>query len=63
MVRAAEDAAKARGIDVKVGNLFSAELFYTPDPGRPATRTSTRPSRRKDSERNRSLFAGCSCKA
>ncbi|KOO12382.1 purine nucleoside phosphorylase, partial [Vibrio xuii] len=32
MVRAAEDAAKARGVDVKVGNLFSAELFYTPDP-------------------------------
>ena len=32
MVRAAEEAAKARGIDVKVGNLFSAELFYTPDP-------------------------------
>ena len=30
MVRAAEDAAKARGVDVKVGNLFSAELFYTP---------------------------------
>ncbi len=32
MVRAAEEAAKARGVDVKVGNLFSAELFYTPDP-------------------------------
>lgn len=32
MVKAAEEAAKARGIDVKVGNLFSAELFYTPDP-------------------------------
>ena len=26
MVRAAEDAAKARSVDVKVGNLFSAEL-------------------------------------
>ncbi|HDZ3743332.1 TPA: purine-nucleoside phosphorylase [Vibrio cholerae] len=32
MVKAAEEAAKVRGIDVKVGNLFSAELFYTPDP-------------------------------
>ncbi|MCL4119155.1 UNVERIFIED_CONTAM: hypothetical protein GTU68_059965 [Idotea baltica] len=32
MVRNAELAAQARGIDVKVGNLFSAELFYTPDP-------------------------------
>lgn len=33
MVKAAEKAASARGIEVKVGNLFSAELFYTPDPG------------------------------
>ncbi len=32
MVRNAELAAQARGIDVKIGNLFSAELFYTPDP-------------------------------
>ncbi|MGX9417054.1 purine-nucleoside phosphorylase [Vibrio sp. RC27] len=32
MVKAAEMAAEKRGIDVKVGNLFSAELFYTPDP-------------------------------
>lgn len=32
MVKNAEEAAKARGIDVKVGNLFSADLFYTPDP-------------------------------
>ncbi|MDC0609330.1 purine-nucleoside phosphorylase [Vibrio sp.] len=32
MVKAAEEAAKQRGIDVKIGNLFSAELFYTPDP-------------------------------
>ena len=32
MVKAADEAAKARGIDVKIGNLFSAELFYTPDP-------------------------------
>lgn len=33
MVKAAEKAALARGIEVKIGNLFSAELFYTPDPG------------------------------
>lgn len=32
MVKAAEMAAEKRGIAVKVGNLFSAELFYTPDP-------------------------------
>lgn len=32
MVKAAEEAAKARGVKVKVGNLFSADLFYTPDP-------------------------------
>ena len=32
MVRAAEEAAKARGVAVKVGNLFSADLFYSPDP-------------------------------
>ncbi len=32
MVKAAEMAAEKRGIEVKVGNLFSAELFYTPDP-------------------------------
>lgn len=32
MVKAAEMAAEKRGIGVKVGNLFSAELFYTPDP-------------------------------
>lgn len=32
MVRNAERAAEKLGIDVKVGNLFSAELFYTPDP-------------------------------
>ncbi|WGY46126.1 purine-nucleoside phosphorylase [Vibrio sp. ABG19] len=32
MVKAAENAALARGIEVKIGNLFSAELFYTPDP-------------------------------
>lgn len=32
MVRNAADAAKAKGISVRVGNLFSADLFYTPDP-------------------------------
>lgn len=32
MVKAADEAAAARGVQVKVGNLFSAELFYTPDP-------------------------------
>jgi purine-nucleoside phosphorylase len=32
MARNAEIAAKNLGIDVKMGNLFSAELFYTPDP-------------------------------
>ncbi|CAM3998121.1 MULTISPECIES: purine-nucleoside phosphorylase [Vibrio] len=32
MVRNAERAAEKLGIAAKVGNLFSAELFYTPDP-------------------------------
>ena len=32
MVAAAVEAAKAKGVDVKVGNFFSADLFYTPDP-------------------------------
>ncbi|MFT4463921.1 MAG: purine-nucleoside phosphorylase [Sodalis sp. (in: enterobacteria)] len=32
MVRNAVDAANAAGIPVRVGNLFSADLFYTPDP-------------------------------
>ncbi|MBL4828332.1 MAG: purine-nucleoside phosphorylase [Aliivibrio sp.] len=32
MVRNAQEAAKAKGIPVIIGNLFSAELFYTPDP-------------------------------
>lgn len=32
MVRNAELAAKAKNIPVRIGNLFSAELFYTPDP-------------------------------
>jgi purine-nucleoside phosphorylase len=32
MVRNAVDAAAALGIPARVGNIFSAELFYTPDP-------------------------------
>ncbi|MEY4922743.1 MAG: hypothetical protein RLY17_1460 [Pseudomonadota bacterium] len=32
MTRNAVDAAKAKGIDTRVGNLFSVDLFYTPDP-------------------------------
>ena len=32
MVKNAETAAKQRGVDVKIGNLFSAELFYSPQP-------------------------------
>lgn len=32
LVRHAVDAAKTKGIPVRVGNLFSADLFYTPDP-------------------------------
>ncbi len=32
MVKAAEEAAQQRGIDVKIGNLFSADLFYSPEP-------------------------------
>lgn len=31
MVAAAVEAAKQKGVAVKVGNLFSADLFYTPD--------------------------------
>lgn len=31
MVQNAVDAAKAKGIPVKVGNIFSADLFYNPD--------------------------------
>ena len=31
LLRAAADAAAARGIDVKVGNVHSADLFYNPD--------------------------------
>ncbi len=32
LLKAAEEAAAARGIAVKIGNVHSAELFYTPDP-------------------------------
>jgi purine-nucleoside phosphorylase len=32
LLRAAADAAEARGIAVKVGNIHSADLFYNPDP-------------------------------
>ena len=32
LVRNAGDAAQDKGITVRVGNLFSADLFYTPDP-------------------------------
>ena len=32
LLRAAAEAASARGIEVKVGNVHSADLFYNPDP-------------------------------
>jgi purine-nucleoside phosphorylase len=32
MVRNAVDAAKNLGVEARVGNIFSADLFYTPDP-------------------------------
>ena len=32
LLRKAVDAAEDAGISVKVGNIFSADLFYTPDP-------------------------------
>ncbi|TKI08681.1 purine-nucleoside phosphorylase [Martelella alba] len=32
MLRNAVDAARTAGVTVRVGNLFSADLFYTPDP-------------------------------
>ena len=32
LLRKAVDAAEEAGISVKVGNIFSADLFYTPDP-------------------------------
>ncbi len=31
LLKAASDAAAAKGIDVKVGNVHSADLFYNPD--------------------------------
>lgn len=31
MIQAAVEAAKNKGVPVRVGNLFSADLFYTPD--------------------------------
>ena len=31
MIQAAVQAAKNKGVNVRVGNLFSADLFYTPD--------------------------------
>lgn len=33
LLRAAADAAAAKGVAIKVGNVHSADLFYTPDPG------------------------------
>jgi purine-nucleoside phosphorylase len=33
LLKAAEEAASARGISVKIGNVHSADLFYNPDPG------------------------------
>ena len=32
LLKAAEEAAGSKGIQVKVGNLHSADLFYNPDP-------------------------------
>lgn len=32
LLKAAEEAAAAKGIEVKVGNVHSADLFYNPDP-------------------------------
>lgn len=32
MVRHAADAAAAKGIKARVGNIYSADLFYSPDP-------------------------------
>lgn len=32
LLRAAAQAAEAKGIEVKVGNVHSADLFYNPDP-------------------------------
>ncbi|WP_406664319.1 purine-nucleoside phosphorylase [Gallaecimonas sp. GXIMD1310] len=33
LVRNAVDAANTKGVPVRVGNIFSADLFYNPDPG------------------------------
>jgi purine-nucleoside phosphorylase len=33
LLRSAADAATARGVEVKVGNIHSADLFYAPDDG------------------------------
>ncbi len=33
LVRTAVDVAEAQGVRYHVGNIFSADLFYTPDPG------------------------------
>jgi purine-nucleoside phosphorylase len=32
LLRAAAEAAEAKGVEVKVGNVHSADLFYNPDP-------------------------------
>jgi purine-nucleoside phosphorylase len=32
LLRAAVEAAEAKGVEVKVGNVHSADLFYNPDP-------------------------------
>lgn len=32
LLKAAEEAAAARGIEVRIGNVHSADLFYNPDP-------------------------------
>jgi purine-nucleoside phosphorylase len=32
LLRAAADAAAVKGVEVRVGNVHSADLFYTPDP-------------------------------
>jgi purine-nucleoside phosphorylase len=32
LLRKAVDAAEAKGVPVKVGNIYSADLFYTPQP-------------------------------
>jgi purine-nucleoside phosphorylase len=32
LLRAAYEAARAQGVEVKVGNVHSADLFYNPDP-------------------------------